>query len=290
MTRAQVDTADAEWDRLFEGDRLELPHGIELKDIPEGPGIAWDGFHRQSGAGPEWVDPKGILIQFTDLADGDANACLKFAQRYGPLYLCEHRLPKSHDPIPPVPPYCELLIPEPVTLWVDYAIQVRALIRIAASLHRSEAPEAESWEDANVFRSEGSYRKLVRDLLLKQDGAKPSGDGELLVDQHDLGCSVDKFMHLCGTSIGFHWHFPWERERSGPQILVTGDSPLGFVARDLAFAVGKADGLVVCSGCGRGFIPNRRPRAGESTWCPSCRGPKAKAARMRRYRKKKRGG
>ena len=72
------------------------------------------------------------------------------------------------------------------------------------------------------------------------------------------------------------------------QIRIGGGGVLALVARDLAFTVAKADGLAVCTGCGRGYIPRRRPRQGESNWCDDCRPTAAAAARMRRFRAKKR--
>ena len=40
---------------------------------------------------------KLMFDDFLALADGDANAILAYARRYGPLDICEHNLPRSHN-------------------------------------------------------------------------------------------------------------------------------------------------------------------------------------------------
>ena len=212
--------------------------------------------------------------------DASPDAYLAFAKRYSILKFCEHWLPDTHRQ-PPFTPneqwkHCELLIPEPLSLWRVYAQQVRGILAVAARLHRGESGRDEDWLDAWGW-SEGSD---------PEEGFQIYGGRGLTVEREALGQIISTMLDYCGVGMSYQWR----ADDVGPVVRIGGGGALGMIVRNLAFTVARTDGLSVCSGCGRAYIPSRRPRAGELNWCSESECvKKAKAERQRRWRKNKKG-
>jgi transposase-like protein len=49
-----------------------------------------------------------------------------------------------------------------------------------------------------------------------------------------------------------------------------GGSLFGVLAVQLALAVNRSEGLAVCDGCKKPYIPRRQPRADQRHYCPDC--------------------
>lgn len=59
----------------------------------------------------------------------------------------------------------------------------------------------------------------------------------------------------------------WSGDRA--RVELVGYELFGSLIRQLLFAIGRVDALAVCAGCGRSFVPGRRPRADQRSWCGS---------------------
>lgn len=278
FTRSNAETKA--WDRLFAPDprSLQIPLGLELTEFLGEPAIAWEAYSGPDGGG-KFADPAGIMTAFAALEDASPEKVLAFAKKYGVLDVCEaHHLPSHHE----TPRFsfkewthCPLLNPEPVSVWHGWAKKVVSCIAVAASLHRSQFPKA---EDYQVFFQLGR-------------GNDPQEFGlgiSIEEDRRDLAGEIWLILSMCDVGVIYTWDPPDPR----PNIRLGGGGVLGAVFREVAFTVARTEGLAVCSNCGRGFIPPRKPRRDQRVWCtrPECqRARKAYAQRRWREKRKKSG-
>src|ERR1700680_1003344 len=98
MLVALVDV-NGEMDRRVDGTRWTLPTGIQLRDDR----IYYDPHPSSKTV----VHSDGMFEAFYKLADAPPDSILKFARKYGVLWLCEkHDLPSSHNAIKEGPDCC----------------------------------------------------------------------------------------------------------------------------------------------------------------------------------------
>lgn len=92
----------------------------------------------------------GMLEEFVKLVDARDQAILKYARKWGPLWLCSHRRYWQHDPLAcrPVASSDERYYTrwEPLEYWRDFAKEARATLRIARKLNTGEAADPEDWQ------------------------------------------------------------------------------------------------------------------------------------------------
>lgn len=60
--------------------------------------------------------------------------------------------------------------------------------------------------------------------------------------------------------------------RESARVELTGRGLFGALVRQLVYALGRVDGLAQCAGCGHTFVPSRRPRRDQNSWCAQCKG------------------
>ena len=77
-----------------------------------------------------WAEPRGILRAFVRIETPEQ--VLRFAQKYGPLWLCPHGMPPHADPETGL--WCPPCGQEPVDRWLGYADRARALLKVAAAM------------------------------------------------------------------------------------------------------------------------------------------------------------
>lgn len=80
----------------------------------------------------------------------------------------------------------------------------------------------------------------------------------------------------------------WGEQAAG--IVFGSNSLFGHLALQLLLAIGKTEGLAVCSNCERIYAPSRQPTAGKRSYCSTCRekGVAVRdAQRDHRYRRRK---
>ena len=263
-------------DRPLMADEFSVPNDLQLA----GGLLVWswlDG-QLQTRPGP------GLLDQFVHLADAPAEHILRYAQRWGVLFLCEqHRLPTSHNPRPLytavsgqvtwcVPPrgangtYWEFLED-----WRHFARQARALLSIAVRLYQEHTGAAADWGTV--------YERMA------QTG--PPGQGDLAAERFALTLCVNEWLILGDVRPQFSWI---DRHNTVPKITFGGGGLFGALAVQLALAISQTDGLVLCSACGAPYVPERRPRSDERHYCVACRDagrPARDAARDYRGRRAK---
>jgi len=269
--RAGMKQPGEQLSRLFQqrGVELYVPGNIQLVEEHADGELVRLLARCGTGGVDRWrTDTAGLLDEFGALAEASDDAILRFAQRWGLLSLCEHELPDTHNP----GRYgCRPSERESLAVWRHFSRAAGAIVSIAAALHQGEDPRPQDW--AAVYERSG------------QDA--PWWDSGADFDAHPLSLVVNEWLVLGDVRPALRW-----RAGSDPEIFLqpgSGTSLFGAIARELAFVVSRVDGLAVCSGCGAGFVPKRRPAAGRRSWCPACKGAgKDRLKAKQEYRRRKR--
>ena len=240
-----------------------LPSSVELRDGR----LLWSrprfGMPTDLRARIKGGTTEGMLDSFVKLRDG--TDALRFAETHGVLGLCEHGLPSEHNP-PPLEVDLKSLSPstwcrpqgwhedspwEPIDRWLYFSRQARAILQIAAALHREEPPSEEDWLTVYAGRPElkGATRKLA------ESGSR---------DEHQshIEDAINKWLALGNVRPRFHWG----RERA-PSLRL-GASTFGVLAIQLMSAVIRARDIYTCSGCGSPYFrEGRKPKPGQRNFC-----------------------
>ena len=241
---------------------------------------------------------RGVLSEFVALATAPPERILEYARRWGVLEICEHGVPRTHRspgawPYSIAFPFCkpqgdESAYQEPLGAWRSLSAEVAMILNAAAGLYAGrpakcadlaapfaavfEAPEYgdDDWADATHV----SFG--VNNLLALAD-VRP-----VLAWEEGHGWGVVLGRTSSGRRIDFVPGAYWSTYPGGP---------FATIATNLAFSVARSDGLAICSACGQAFTPGRKPRAGERTYCRSCRasGAAVRDASRDYYGRKRRG-
>jgi hypothetical protein len=263
-----------------------VPPGVELQgdyvvwwpyDV-ERDYLEWWGYDAGS-ANPygRETSPRGMLDAFVQMKTPDA--ALRFARRYGPLALCEHGLPTTHNWTPerqgcyPVG-WEQGVCREPLERWLYYVDQARALVAIAAALQRDEKELEEAWQ-VLLKRYEGDDVALT--LAVRQ---KASLEGRRSL----LGGLVNEWLVLANARLSV----TWDATKAKWELMMRGTT-FGLLAMQLMFAIAGQHRLAICDGCQRPYLREGRvPQSGRRNFCPDC-GPTV-AARLRQRERRARPG
>ena len=244
----------------------DVPKPIELQDKA----LRWG-----SGPNPKYERVRlplaKVLTDFTGLAQADDLRVLKFARRWGPLKLCEHGVPHCHPPFywptasiaPPPGDFHQCYVQgtwegcpwEPVEAWRTWARRAQATLQAAAHLHQRTLPDTATWRivcDTEGMPTGPGWWAPPRRLR----------DGWALLDEM-LG------FWLKGADVR-----PMLERPKGKPTITWGSShaPLfGTIAVQLLLLVTQTAGLAQCSGCGNSYIPRRKPRDQQRSYCADCR-------------------
>jgi hypothetical protein len=257
-----------------------LPFPAAFRVVPDvelsGKNVRW----RPGGTKPLPAPDGRLLLNFFDLKDVDG--VLRFAQTYGPLYLCEkHKLPVMHNRPTLCPPLFraqaeELIIFEPVDAVLWYSQQARRLYALAELANAGLPISVAKWAEANVA---GPYTT---------PGRAPTYGPE---SKQIVAGLVNWWLVLgdprpsltVGANGRFELHFrsgdqavsnpPKQLAPAVPQ-LCNGGLLFATLAMQIASAVSGGLGLATCSACGTLYVPNRAPVPGRRSFCRQC-GPRA---------------
>jgi hypothetical protein len=286
--------------RPLTGNCVRVPAQLEMRDRR----LIYSGTSKT-----KQVEVSGLLDHFIALADRFSldHDILKFARRFGPLYLCErHGLASYHKPVlmnfSPLGPAPIIGIDEPFTYdWCGPKMERRT-------------PETFS----EPFETWRALARRAESLLLVANAVRLRGNAP-----PELWEKADGFKERFGERYGSRWAYldnPWHRLAAnldywiiasdvclrigveGPSLVASLGSNLftfssfALVAIQLLLAITRSEGLASCSGCGAPFISGRQPLAGKAVgrwiakrnYCQTCRRakvPQRDAARDYRNRK-----
>ena len=324
------------------------PVGLELGRLEGGQGpllfrsrtnVRWKDEEQETVLVWQWIDPdqKGrkperkpddgkILREFIDLAEADPAQILAFAQRYGPLFLCRHGRPASHDAGPPhamtrpsmqfymgreygrdlfqgslqsgegsrqatcSPTGCESL-----SVWYAWANCARAIWEIAGRVRAGKKGRPFDWFLIC------SQRRVLLEVVNAVAGADPEvpavGPREAAhlfarsapaAQLRMLVVAVRDMIH----ETGLRPHVELDAD-GRVQFTLEGVGVLSSVARDLvALLAGRSDsaGFAVCSNCGTAFTTARRRPVGRDHYCDEAECVRARSAASSRRNRARRNG
>ena len=201
-----------------------------------------------------------MLGLFIRIRDGEG--VLRFAQRYGVLFICDHGIPASHNPGGGV--YLDKDTSckpqgwpddprEPVDCWLRYARLADALLDIGYALHNGQMGDTKDWETI--------YQNLP-------DPNQTFAVDSSVMAHFALSSAVQVWLSLDPPTGRFRW-LPGERE---PEIQLKSGT-FGNLGLQLAAALLRVGDMVLCHNCGEIYEPKRKPRAGHDkrSYCPDCR-------------------
>lgn len=303
---AGITTATGDLDRPVVGTRWPVPATVAL----DGHRLQW----RIDDPDEPWrtADPgPNLLARFASLAGAPAERIASYARHWGTLGTCVHGLPAVHNSADTCIPWGEWEDAsgdhwqwEPIGVWRHYARQAGALLGIAAALHEGRLGRAEDWLVVHEwYRPEGEdgdFREASLRDVDPTSGRLPEGpppqaarwwltgefsefwDNSIASDWRMLTARVQKWLRLGDVRPFLEW-------RDGAvQIALGGRGLFGDLGVQLALAVTKTEGFATCSSCGNLYVPTRRPRAGQSHYCDTCRGPDGRRAAWRDAKRRER--
>ncbi len=219
---------------------------------------------------PRRADPKGMLDSF--LRIGSDKEVLRFARRWGPLYLCRHDLPYTHLLNPT---YTSILDPdlsarsrylcgprgvEPLVTWHHFVAQARAIIEIGAALRRGQKVPRQSWEQ--LFQPEdGGYPEQLEAMLA--DSTDPRVVGGLWLFY--LKPLLDLWLRWSDVHLGCSPS--WIPDSSRSPLYLDTETTFGLLGVQMMAAIAGGNNIAICSACGEAYLPLRKPQRGRQNYC-----------------------
>lgn len=227
------------------------------------------------------VNEAGMLDRFVRITE--AKGVLRFAERYGVLDICEHRVPGTHY-LPPLPipdswPGCRpwqvldyLVYAEPVDIWLGFVAQARALLSLAVDLRAGSPGRKDDWRvaDSQLF-----WRDGFSELSIQTSGKDVDHDRISLAER------ISTWMQFGNVRPELFW------QKSVPVFRLSART-FGILGVQLLFAATRSQGIAICSGCGMPYTPKRKPRKDRRNFCLNCGEPVA--ARLRKRASRARSG
>ena len=256
--------------------------------------------HSKDGdSGSEEVAP--CLLEFVRLDTDRAEDILAFAQRWGLMGICRHGKPADHHP--DCDPLQEDKLAESVRVhwepledWRRLVLQIRTILEVMSDMTTSteRLGKDQDWKtiaecaipawaaeagDSSWLRSQGVYGPDESWHLITLEWE----ESHLTA----LGRCIENWLLYGGVRLAAYL----ERERIFGLLRLepSVNNLAGVLALQLANAATSRVGIYRCDDpkCRRPYKPlSRRPRAGESHFCPSCsEGRLGLAAKRQWYRK-----
>ena len=237
-----------------------IPTRLELVD---GDLCWWWSCSGQKAERPRDAVTVGALDAFIRLRSGQD--VLRFAGRYGVLNICEHGVPASHNPMPPMagfggyngPGGCfpagweHGLVREPIDAWFHFARQAAAMLRVGAALRQGQPGSPTDW--GTIFVA--SERPLVPEDL---------SFGRIV-----LSNVVNEWLAIGNVRPTFRW---WSTAEA--PVFTLGGGAFANLAVQLMLAISGSQAVAVCDGCQRTYFrQGRSPQAKRRNFCSDCGEP-----------------
>ena len=218
--------------------------------------------------------PENLLAVFAGLASAAPEEIAAFAEQFGVLEICEHELPRSHNPSRPWKQsgqYVEECFPlgwhersdpewmcrEPLSVWYMFAGDARAILRIAANLHGNRVGSPVDWR--TIFGHGRGPESIP--------WWKPSVEGERFL----VAGLVNEWLQLGDVRPRLAWGSSSKRANGTPGLIMAGGGLFGALAIQLAQSVSRSEGLYICDGCGAAHTRAKKPDPNRRKFCPKCR-------------------
>ena len=206
-----------------------------------------------------------MLERFLKLEDAPVERIRSFVMDFGPLYICEHEMPNSHNRVRKYLPrdssehVCDALtrdgyLEEPVHVWRHISGRAKALLALGVELHQNRPAKAEHWNRLPYRHDEG-----------EEWFVEPSGKIDL--DKRLLALELNSWMEGGGVTPVLDWETP-----GAPLLRFRPEGLFGAIGLQLATRLGRIAPTAVCSACGNYYERlGRAPKRGQHNYCPSCK-------------------
>jgi hypothetical protein len=206
-----------------------------------------------------------MLKRFLQLEDAPVEKIRDFVMDFGPLYICEHDMPNSHNRVRKSLPrdssehVCDPLtrdgyFEEPVHVWRHISGRAKALLALGAELHQNRPAKAEHWNRLPYRHDEG-----------EEWFVEPSG--KIHLDKRLLALELNGWMEGGGVTPVLDWETP-----GAPLLRFRPEGLFGAIGLQLATRLGRIAPTAVCSACGTYYERlGRAPKRGQHNYCPRCK-------------------
>jgi hypothetical protein len=278
--------------RLVPGTRITVPAWIEL---------SLDRRELIFGGGPPDAKvrvrhtqaDRNLLNQFVQLWDKKPELILRFARKWGVLYLDEYGRPCQ-----PNGPFERR---ELIEVWKYFSRRAQAVLNIAANLKLGRLGDLVDWDalrgteyrSGNLLQEMDRHAPFLQTMLPRIEypfnqrrknrsvdpGYRRSVKGEVTL------LSLEATLWLKLGRVGF---VVSATDATWTLSLDYGECMLAAVALQLALVLAEVEALYTCDGCHKPYVRTKRaPKRGEANFCLACGRKKAVqgADRRRRWRR-----
>jgi uncharacterized Zn finger protein (UPF0148 family) len=231
---------------------------------------------------------RDLLDGFVQLAEAPAASILRYARKWGLLYLDPQGRPctKLHQIVPgadgkPLPRT------EPLEAWRYYSRRARAVLNLAAQLQQGKRGDATDWAALDavgarigpVALAEITRRGLLG--LYAEVGCPQESKASIETRRRFLTWELMLWLDVTRPTLTLKpTPQSWQMEITYNGCL------LAAVALQLALTLAGARTLATCSGCGMAYMRARAAKSGQANFCPQCGSQEAlRQADQRRRRK-----
>ena len=279
--------------------KLERPASQGVIAVPEvrleAEWLVWELFSGRRRYRPSG----GLLEDFMQRETATPEAIHRFARQRGVLGICErHGLPMTHKTtVPPGvrwPPeshstYCmparvprtfrttkerqaaPIELREHVSSWRAFAREAAGILRLANALHAGHHTADADW--MAVYARDPFIHDAKRPIPWWPTNRRDRR-GDNRSDKILASSKVNEWMVLGNIRPMLDWF----RGGAARIIFTAADASgnphttlFGALALQVLLVVSSAKGLTICSSCQTPFVPSRRPRHGERSYCEDCR-------------------
>lgn len=235
-----------------------------------------------------------LLLTFAALAEATPSKYREFAQRYGPLGLCEHGTPCTHRQSGAVfgldageinDQECDPLPEERIDGWRWFARQAATMLDIVIDLDRGRLVAEERWEPLRRLTPPVDFIRTIAttDAEARQrwPADTPAQARHKAVNRQRavISAYISEWLLMAGIQPRFFW----KPGRRGLDLVGRGGL-FAAMALQLADTASGSSPLARCDNCQRHFSPRRRPDPNTDTFCSRAA---CKEARKKRYHRRK---
>ncbi len=268
-----VDIKTGALGRALDLTALQVPPIVELDDTEER--LLWA--YARDGEKPTRHDryPDEMMLNgFIALAAEPASRIREFARRWGPLDICKHNLPASHNRhwsvYWPEPTGCAARsVPEapewrwePIERWRHYSEQARSMLHVAKRIQDGAPVSAEEWfaigfPMPDVFPATEDLHRAN-----SATGFAPRALALLVTEWLNYG-GVQPVLQWGAQADGPH-------DVSRPHLKLAPHGLFGVLALQLATALARVERIAFCSSCGKPYFATKKPSQGRRNFCKGC--------------------
>lgn len=200
------------------------------------------------------------LEQFLTLGEASDEAIFRFAQRNGTLRPCQHDLPCTHNwPAAMQPGDKRGCFPvgwpddcrESVDYWQRVSVKFAAAVDLAAWLHDGRKTTAEQWKrfDGGIITDPPQWKLRPPEAFCR------------------ITDDLNHWLMICRVTPMISC-VPGQCEIT----FYSGFADLsGYLGVQLAAAIALTEGQAICSECGMGYLPKRKPNPNRRRFCGRCK-------------------